>query len=129
MARARGLVVEVLDAQLVQGEMQVADTRVHLDRFVRADADVQQVVVLVQGLRIHLAVAAVARAPAGAAETTDPAEEFRMVQADGIGLETAQRQAADGTVIAVRQRAEAGVEGRDGLLDGHFLEGVEIERN
>ena len=128
VARARGLVVEVLDAQLVQGEVQVADASIHLGGFVRADADVQQVVVLVQGLRIHFGIATVSRAAAGAAETSDPAEQFRMVQADGIGLETAQGQAADGAVVAVRERAEAGVEGRDGLLDRHFLEGVEIEQ-
>ena len=90
MAGARRLVIDVLDAQAVQRHVQVVDALVHAGRFVRADADVEQVIIVIQGSGIHLGVATVAGAAAGAAEAADPAEEFRMVQADGIGLETAQ---------------------------------------
>ena len=86
VAGARGLVVDVVHAEAVEGAVQIVNALVHAGRLVGADAEVEEMVVVVDGGRIHLAVAAVAGAAAGAAEAADPAEEFRMVQADGVGL-------------------------------------------
>ena len=128
VAGSRRLVVYVLYAKAVQRYVEVIDALVHSGRLVGAYAYVQQVIVIVQRNRIHLRVATVAGAAAGAAESAYPAEQLRVVQANRIGLETAQGEAADGAVVAVRKGAEAGVEGGQGLLYGNFLKSIEIEQ-
>ena len=117
----------MVDSALLQELVQVVDALVHTAGLVGADADVQQAHLFVEVRREVVALAGGARAPSGAAEAAYPVEHVLVVKAYGIGLETAQRQAADGPVVAVGDGAVVRVDVRDDLLDHHLLEGVEVE--
>ena len=60
------------------------DTLVHLCGLIGTNTDVKDVILVIDGLGIHLGVTAVIRTAARTAESAYPTKQLRMIQTDGI---------------------------------------------
>jgi hypothetical protein len=78
------LIIYMVHTEFIQCHMQVVDTLIHASRLVCSDTYVEEMIIVVERLRIHFSVATVARATARTAESTDPSEKVRMIETDCI---------------------------------------------
>src|ERR1035438_2568905 len=128
-------VIHMLDAGLGQRFVEAVNAGIHTFRFLRSNADPDQLHPFVERRRIgeHTVVGGLriersTHAAAGSAEPADPGKLVQVTTRDLEGLHAAHGKTCHGAMLPVSESAERAVHGRNQVMDHNLFESARGER-